>query len=75
MVTLGLLAAFSGDELFLAPSMRSPVLAPMAALVFIHPVQRHFSEHAVPALKHSQYRFRQADLVHPHPMLCTLAFV
>ena len=27
----------------------------------------------MPRLKHSQYRFRHADLLHPHPVLCTTA--
>ena len=27
----------------------------------------------MPRLKHSQYRFRHADLPHPHPVLCTTA--
>lgn len=43
------------------------------ATVFRQPTQLHFSEQGTPLLKHSQYFFRQADLRHLQPVLCTTA--
>lgn len=53
------------------PQRALTALALIASPVFLQSLQRHFSEQGMPPLKHSQYLFRHADLLHPHPVLWT----